>query len=134
MTPAQKVATDAMREAWAPEVVERMLRAKDGRQERALKALAKALREDPGDGGEHWECREFIRECGSYDGDLSDHYLLAAVCRLALAPVETPTGASTPQPQGETQVANVTNRSPSHACEGLREDCWCADLPGAGAG
>lgn len=40
MTPAQKVAVDAMREAWEPEVVERMLRAVDPVSQERLEGIA----------------------------------------------------------------------------------------------
>lgn len=68
----------------------RMQRAADGRMEDGLIVLSLALRADPSEGGDHWQARLFVRQCGSYEGDLSDHYLLAEVCKLALAVAGTP--------------------------------------------
>lgn len=89
MTKEQQVALDAMRSAWPEETVTMMLRGADGRQQRALAALGVAL----GHGnaaGHYWAARQFIRECGGYDGDLSGEAVLGEVVRLALSPSEKP--------------------------------------------
>lgn len=64
MTPAQKVAVDAMREAWEPEVVERMLRAEDGRIEAAVLVV------------DAWLSAKFVHL--DLTGDMADDATIAA--------------------------------------------------------
>lgn len=109
MTPAQKVALDAMRSAWPEEVVQRMLRAEDGKIESAVKRfhryyvgdLRHLLRERIGPR----RAREVNRAVNREWEEIWDQIIESAGRIPALPPFSTPEsapGASTPQPPGET--------------------------------
>lgn len=113
MTPAQKVALDAMREAWPTEVVERMLRAVDPEIEAAERVVVGNVREFLS-----WHdsnCPECFRRRDNHETGCAFD---AALRRLS--PPETPAATSTPHLPNETERVRAGDPVPNGWTQGPR--------------
>jgi len=134
MTPAQQVAWDAMRSAYDEATVARMFVADD-----LVRLLALAIDQQEGQdcpycGSNHSNGRDLsCTECGWYSVAARLVTRLAPLRSAAPVPASLPVCPECRGPMTPSHTCRAVPRS-EHVCEGPRADCWCAGLPGAGAG
>lgn len=122
MTPDPRNVRDSLLTAgYNFEEVERMLRAADGRIEEGL-AAALHLMDYAAD------FRNGNTHAGVDEGDVMASRMIARLRALLPTTPIPVAGVAPPLPVGISYV------SPRHVCEVPRANCWCAGLPGAGAG